>query len=396
MVVKRDGSRVPFDEGKIVRAIALAFYDVQHPDATNPYRDEPLACYGLGEESFAAAARIASSASQMLELSYRDGRHPAIEQIQDAVEKSIAGAGYWDVARVFILYRARHAERRLARYADNGLADYIAMAKYARYRPDLRRREIFSEQVDRVCDMHLEFFGGRLDRTAPRNLPGDVATLAAGRSGMLAASLAGRSLGDIIRDAFAQVSLRRVLPSMRSMQFGGAAVLKNHSRMFNCSFSNVDRPEFFREYFFLLLSGCGVGFSVQRHHTAMLPPLPARGPEIDLPMRHHHVADTIEGWSDALDALIASHREGWKVEFDYSAIRPRGAPLLTSGGKAPGHLPLKHALERVDRVLEQAAGRRLRPIEVYDVNMFIARAVLSGESDGRRRSACSRPTTRRC
>jgi ribonucleoside-diphosphate reductase alpha chain len=171
---------------------------------------------------------------------------------------------------------------------------------------------------------------------------------------------------------------------MRSMQFGGEAILKNQARMFNCSFSNVDRIDFFKEYFFLLLSGCGVGFSVQKRHIAMLPPLPARLRENELTVRHHHVADTIEGWADALDALIRSFFAGEKVEFDYSAIRPRGAPLKTSGGKAPGHLPLKRALNQVEAILDQASGRSLRPIEVYDINMFVARAVLSG---GIRRSA---------
>jgi ribonucleoside-triphosphate reductase len=168
------------------------------------------------------------------------------------------------------------------------------------------------------------------------------------------------------------------------MQFGGEAILKNHSRMFNCSFSNVDRVEFFREYFFLLLSGCGVGFSVQKHHIALLPAAQAP-PEHDLPVRapsrpgHHRglvgrAAHPVPGRSSTAT----------KVEFNYSALRPRGAPLRTSGGKAPGHLPLKKALLRVEAVLEQASGRALRPIEVYDINMFIAKAVLAG---GIRRSA---------
>jgi ribonucleoside-diphosphate reductase alpha chain len=171
---------------------------------------------------------------------------------------------------------------------------------------------------------------------------------------------------------------------MRSMQFGGEAILKNHSRMFNCSFSNVDRLEFFREYFFLLLSGCGVGFSVQKHHVALLPSLPKRAPDHDLPVWHYAILDTIEGWADALHALFVSFQEGKKIEFSYAAIRSRGAPLKTSGGKAPGHLPLKRALLNVEGILEQAGGRALRPIEVYDINMFIAKAVLAG---GIRRSA---------
>ncbi len=384
MVIKRDGSRARFDLNKVTRAIALAFHEVRTENAPNPYRDDILACFGLDSEAFMEVTRIAASVSQMLELYYRDGRHPSIEQVQDAAEKAIAAAGHWDMARAFVLYRARQSERRLVHYVDNGMADYIAMAKYARYRPELGRRELFTEGVERVRDMHLGFFAARVDQVLPDTLPADVVALAGDEAGLLARTLGGRRVGEVIGEVFAQVAAKKVLPSMRSMQFGGEAILKNHSRMFNCSFGNVDRVEFFREYFFLLLSGCGVGFSVQKHHVAMLPALPLRKAENELPVEHFHVADTIEGWSDALHALVLSYYEGRKVEFDFSAIRPRGTPLRTSGGKAPGHLPLKKALTRVDEILEQAAGRALRPIEVYDINMFIAKAVLAG---GIRRSA---------
>lgn len=384
MVLKRDGTRVRFDLNKVTRAIALAFHEVRTDNAPNPSRDDLLACFGLDSETFIEVTKVAAGVSQMLELYYRDGKHPAIEQVQDAVEKAIAAAGHWEVARAYMLYRARHAERRLTHYQDNGMADYIAMAKYARYRPELGRREIFAEGVDRVRDMHLEFFKPKLDRHAPTTLTADIAELAGRNGDLLLRTLGGLSVEQIIREAFAQVSTKKVLPSMRSMQFGGQAILKNHSRMFNCSFSNVDRLEFFREYFYLLLSGCGVGFSVQKHHIAMLPPLPVRAEENDLPVRHWHIADTIEGWSDAMHALVMSFYQGVKIEFDYSRVRPRGAALKTSGGKAPGHLPLKRALTRVEEILADAAGRALSPIEVYDINMFIAKAVLAG---GIRRSA---------
>ena len=384
MVVKRDGTRARFDLNKITRAVALAFYEVATKGADNPYRDDILACFGLDSDTFIEVTKIAEGASLMLELFYRDGKHPSIDQVQDGVEKAIAAAGRWDVARAYILYRARHAERRLARYDDNGLADYIAMAKYARYRPELGRREVFHEGVERVRDMHFSFFADKLTCSLPTELPAAVAELAGDNAALLASALGGRDLRKIITEAFRQVAVKIVLPSMRSMQFGGKAILTNHSRMFNCSYSNVDRLEFFREYFYLLLSGCGVGFSVQKHHIAMLPPLPARGAENDLPVWHYRIADTIEGWSDSLHALFQSHYEGKKIEFDYSVIRHRGAPLRTSGGKAPGHLPLKKALHKVEHILEHAAGRSLRPIEVYDINMYIAKAVLAG---GIRRSA---------
>ena len=384
MVVKRDGTRVRFDLHKITRAIALAFHEVRTDAAPNPFRDDALACYGLEGDAYREVTGIAAAVSLMLELHYREGRHPTIEQIQDAVEKAIAAAGHWEEARSYMLYRARHAERRLTQYANNGLADYIVMAKYARYRPELGRREIFIEGVERVRDMHLGFFASKLERRVPAELTAAVAELAGGQAGMLGHAWGGRNLGEIIHEAFAQVAAKKVLPSMRSMQFGGEAILRNHSRMFNCSFSNVDRVDFFKEYFFLLLSGCGVGFSVQKHHIALLPPLPHREAENDLPVWHFRIEDTIEGWSDALNALFTSHYEGKLIEFDFSAIRPRGARLRTSGGKAPGHLPLRKALHRVAEVLDQAAGRALRPIEIYDINMYVAKAVLAG---GIRRSA---------
>ena len=382
-VVKRDGSLVPWDPARIVRAVARAFYDVQHAGAENPLRDDPAARFGLDQATFDKVQQIATRAARMLELFYRTGRHPTIEQIQDTVEKSIAAEGEWDVARSYIIYRERHAAHRLNHYTENGLSDYIAISKYARYRRELGRRESFAEASRRVLAMHLEHFKERLALRLP---PPDETTspaLPADRR-LLTEWLAGGTLSDALHRAFGAVARKRVLPSMRSLQFGGEAILKNHARLFNCSFSPVDRVEFFREYFFLLLAGTGCGFSVQRHHVDRLPALPMRGEEMELTVIHHAIEDTIEGWADALHFLMRSHIERFKVEFNYSAIRPRGSALRTAGGKAPGHLPLKQALLDADAILTGAAGRKLRPIEVYDICMFTARAVLSG---GIRRSA---------
>ncbi|MFI5338060.1 MAG: ATP cone domain-containing protein, partial [Opitutales bacterium] len=381
-VIKRDGTTVPWDTARITRAVARAFYDVQHEGAENPRRDDPATRFGLDDATFHKVQQITSRAARMLELSYRSGRHPTIEQIQDTVEKSIAAEGEWDVARSYIIFRERQASHRLNHYAENGLSDYIAISKYARYRRELGRRESFAEAARRVLAMHLEHFKDHLalrlpppDETSPA-LPGDRR--------LLTEWLAGGTLSDALYRAFGAVARKRVLPSMRSLQFGGEAILKNHARLFNCSFSSVDRIEFFREYFFLLLAGTGCGFSVQRHHVDRLPGLPVRGEEMELTVIHHSVGDTIEGWADALHMLYRSHLERFKVEFNFSAIRPRGSALRTAGGKAPGHLPLKQSLLDVDAILTGASGRKLRPIEVYDICMFTARAVLSG---GIRRSA---------
>ena len=382
LVVKRDGTTVPWDASKITRAVALAFHDVQHDGAPNPHRDDAAARYGLDLETFLKAMAITGRVARMLELIYRQGRNPAIEQIQDTVEKAIAAEGEWAVARSYIVYRERQAALRLQAYAENGLGDYIACAKYARHRAALGRRESFAEAVQRVEAMHREFFRERLEARLALE-PAATPVESADRR-WLGEWLAGATLGELIQRAFGAVAAKRVLPSMRSLQFGGPAILRNHARLFNCAFSAADRVEFFREYYFLLLAGTGCGFSVQRHHVERLPVLAARGEEIDLPIVHHTVSDTIEGWADALHVLLLGYLEGFHAEFNFSNVRPRGRPLATSGGKAPGHLPLKQALLDVETQLRTACGRRLRPIEVYDICMFLARSVLSG---GIRRSA---------
>ncbi len=276
----------------------------------------------------------------------------------------------------------KRADTQPRDYADNGLSDFIATDKYARYRPDLKRRELFHEIVDRVESMHLRRFGG-YHKCPDQFLPPPDKTTDPAQE-RVRACLAGRTVPDCIREAFHAVREKRVMPSMRSLQFGGKAIEAANARMFNCCFSPVDRIAFFREYFYLLLAGCGCGISVQFHHINRLPKFPNRPDDRKLPVVDHAVADSIEGWSDSLDALFQSYLSGYMVRFDYSRIRRRGAPLKTSGGRAPGYRPLKRALENVEQILKRAGGRRLQPIEAYDICMFVARAVIAG---GTRRSA---------
>jgi len=263
-------------------------------------------------------------------------------------------------------------------HLENGLQDFIAISRYARFLPDKRRRETWDEAVARVRDMHLEHFPDA-DLVAARR----EAVAAGDLSAEEAASLPlPANLHAAIRNAYAAVERREVLPSMRSLQFGGEAILTKHARVYNCAFTYIDRLEAFRETLYLLLCGCGVGFSVQQHHIAQLPLLaPHRE---DAPRESHAVADTIEGWADALHAVMLAAVEGRTVVCDYSAIRPAGAPLRTSGGRAPGAEPLFHSITRIEGILQAAAGRRLRSIEAYDILMWAAKAVLSG---GVRRSA---------
>jgi ribonucleoside-triphosphate reductase (thioredoxin) len=386
-VAKRDGRSVAFDSAKIVRAISLSFYDVGNNGAPNPHREDPEGRYGLDGDDFAKANAITQRVCQMLELYYRWGRTPSVEEVQDTIEKAIAAEGEWAVARSYMLYRERKAEMRIHSYEQSGMEDYIAVAKYARYRAELGRRETFAEAVERVATMHLgkfapqgsgQPFGEILAALiSEEEIDGELAH----RVGRM---FEQRDLPAVIREAFEAVKEKRVLPSMRSLQFGGPAIEQAHARMFNCSFSPVDRVEFFREYFYLLLAGTGCGFSVQKHHIERLPPLPERPGEMDLEVLHCTVVDTIEGWADALHELVLSFLRGYKVEYNFSAIRPRGSALKTSGGRAPGHLPLKRSLAAVEKILAAAAGRRLKPVEAYDICMHVAKAVLSG---GIRRSA---------
>lgn len=271
------------------------------------------------------------------------------------------------------------ASHRPVRHDQNGLEDYIAVSRYARYDAEKKRRETWGEAVQRVRDMHLGHYAEKpLEDIAAEALKaGEIEASAIAKMGSLV------SLHESINDAFAAVEEKRVLPSMRSLQFGGEAILKKHTRVYNCAFLHLDRLEAFRETLYLLLCGCGVGFSVQTQHVSKLPAL-APAPAEDAPATTYLIKDTIEGWADALHELMSAAVEGRKVKFDFSDIRPAGAPLRTSGGKAPGPEPLMHTLDKIEKILAPAAGRQLRSIEAYDCLMWAAKAVLSG---GIRRSA---------
>ncbi|MDR1498272.1 MAG: hypothetical protein LBS59_07700 [Puniceicoccales bacterium] len=360
-VTKRDGRVAPWSRVRVERAVACALASVSQPAGWNEGQGP-----GIDAAARDAAAQIAAAVENVFSQRMEAGEAPNVEQIQDAAERSLAQFGFFEAAKSFILYRAAHTKRRAGTGSrPNGLQDYIAVSKYARYNPLLKRREVWPEPVERVAAMHKRRFAW-VDRQLKLPIEGDVPFCAQ------------------IDAAFAKVAAYRVLPSMRSLQFGGTAIEKEEARMFNCAFTFINRIEAFSETLWLLLCGTGTGFSVQTRHINELPIFPQRLPDDDLPVHHHHVADTITGWADALDALMRSYLNGSLVEFDYSGIRPRGRPLITSGGKAPGHVPLRRSLDNIRKILDRIPGRRLKPIEAYDILMHAAKAVLSG---GIRRSA---------
>lgn len=227
------------------------------------------------------------------------------------------------------------------------LSDITVFRTYAKYLPHAGRRESFQETVNRCMLMHLERFP-KLSR-------------------------------DIIK-AFKYVHDYKIFPSMRTLQFAGSGILKNNLRGFNCSFTAIDDPRCFGEVLYLLLSGTGVGFSVQKHHTNKLP-------IVQKPREEgvHYVHDSIEGWAQALDLLVDAYfYRRIRPVFDFSHVRSKGTILSTTGAPAPGPEPLKLMLQQVEDKLQTSIGRRMKPLEIHDIVCLISACVLSG---GIRRSA---------
>jgi len=330
-VRKRDGTIEQWNDRKIIKAMLGAFQEVV-PDSIPDVEDLLVKIVNYFDHN-------------------PDNAIITIEEIQDKVEE-ILMKSYSDVAKAYILYRHERAKVRAAKRKpdQDAIADYIHPAKYGKFDPRLKRREIYEETTSRVEQMHMEKY--------PR-------------------------LYEEIGFAFDMVRKKLVLPSMRSMQFAGARVKAHNASMYNCSFTLVDRPEVFGEIFYLLLCGCGVGFSVQWSHVEKLRKL---GRIDKTKVVHHTVDDTIIGWANAITSLFASYlfESGPYAEFSYTMIRAEGSPLKTSGGLAPGHLPLKRVIQKVRGILDNAQGRKLRPIECHDIICHIAEGVLAG---GIRRSS---------
>jgi len=230
------------------------------------------------------------------------------------------------------------------------LSEITVYMKYAKYIPDLNRRETWDELVTRNKQMHIKKYP---------------------------------QLTSEIDDVYKFVYDKKVLPSMRSLQFGGKPIEISPNRVYNCAYLPIDDYRAFGETMFLLLGGTGVGYSVQTHHVEKLPEIHKPNPN---KKRRYLIADSIEGWADAVKVLVKSYFTGGSsFMFDFSDIRQKGARLVTSGGKAPGPQPLKECLIKLQGILDSKEdGDKLSPIQVHDMICHIADAVLAG---GIRRAA---------
>jgi ribonucleoside-diphosphate reductase alpha chain len=232
------------------------------------------------------------------------------------------------------------------------LSDITVYMKYAKYIPELNRRETWEELVTRNKNMHIKRYP---------------------------------ELKDEIENVYKLVYSKKILPSMRSLQFAGKPIEISPNRVYNCAYLPIDHIDSFSEIMFLLLGGTGVGYSVQKHHVDKLPPVNKPYPKRT---RRFLIGDSIEGWADAIKVLMKSYmgdRRSSKVIFDYSDIRAKGALLVTSGGKAPGPQPLKECIVKITGILDNKEdGDQLTTLETHDIVCHIADAVLAG---GIRRAA---------
>ena len=236
---------------------------------------------------------------------------------------------------------------------------FVFTSKYAGYLENKKRRESWQESTNRLSDMFLQKYP---------------------------------DCKDLIEEVRIGTRKKIILGSQRALQFAGKPMFKHNARGFNCCGTQCDRGRFFQECMYLLLCGCGTGFSVQKHHIKKLPKLIKKKEG----QTKFVIPDSIEGWADAIGILVNSYfrngewgeYEGTTVTFDYRAIRERGANLSSSAGKAPGPEPLKKAINKIRRLLDaciENGQTQLRPIDAYDIVMHSADAVISG---GVRRSAC--------
>lgn len=235
------------------------------------------------------------------------------------------------------------------------LSDITIYSKYAKYMGDVSRREVWEEICMRNADMHAKRYTHISD--------------------------------DIYRVYARSVMSKKIVPSMRSLQFGGKAIEVNNSRIYNCAAIAMDCSTAFAEIMFLLLGGTGVGYSVQKHHVDKLNPITSPSPR----HRKFIVRDDIMGWADCIKALVRSYFEDRAyIDYDFSEIRKKGTLLKTAGGRAPGPEPLKDCVHNIRKIMntaleERGENTKLKPIEVHDICCHIANAVLAG---GIRRSAC--------
>lgn len=346
-VKKRNGEIIAFDQAKITNAVLRAM------EAT-------------GEGNLDDAKRVSDKIFLELKTKYRSGGIPGIEEIQNIVERKLVVAGFFNVARAYILYREKRAELRsqareipkevqdLAikskKYFRNALGEFIGYLIYARWIPEKGRRETYIETVSRYINFMKENLGTRIS-------------------------------DEDISELNEAILKQEVLPSMRLLWSAGPAAKATNVAGYNCSYIAITEIKDFGEILYISMCGTGVGFSVEEKAIQRLPQIHTQTGEI---LETHIIDDSKEGWADALTLSLVTWFSGKDINFDFSHLRPAGARLKTMGGKSSGPDPLKSLLVFCRGKILSRQGRRLSTLDVHDIACKIGECVVMG---GVRRSA---------
>jgi ribonucleoside-triphosphate reductase (thioredoxin) len=342
-IIKRNGRVAPFDLTRIENALARCFAS-------------------LGHEPAVPVSELAQRVVNVVTAKYEQ---PSVEGVQDIVEMVLQAAGEYQAAKRYILYRAEHAKMRKQRpvpekvrqafaesdaYFPTQLQKFQFYDKYARFNYELGRRETWIETVDRAVDFLRELSEDRL--------PAETF--------------------DRIRQGILEM---RVMPSMRLLAMAGPAARRNHIAIYNCSYMPVDSIDSFVEALIISMSGCGVGFSVERQYVEQFPRIQRQSGK---PSTCHLVEDSSEGWAVALRLGLDTWFAGEDIQFDFSQVRPIGMPLKTKGGRASGPEPLRKMLEFARSRILSRQGSFLRTLDAHDIMCSVGDAAVSG---GVRRTA---------
>ncbi len=342
-VVKRDGRIVPFDIKRIENAMQRCFD-------------------GLDMEPKTDVGHLAQQVVNVVAAKYS---LPTVEGIQDIVEMVLQSAGEYEAAKAYILYRAEHAKMRAQRpvpdevrqafaesdpYFPSQLRKFQFYDKYSRFNYDLGRRETWIETVNRAVDFLKDLSEYRLPAQSYERLHQGILEM-------------------------------KVMPSMRLLAMAGPAARRNNIAIYNCSYMPVDSIDSFVEALIISMSGCGVGFSVERKYVEQFPRIARQSGE---PPPTFVVADSSEGWAEAVRAGLTAWFSGKDMRFDYSEVRPGGMPLRVKGGRASGPEPLRKMLDFARQRILSRQGSFLRPLDAHDIMCAVGDAAVSG---GVRRTA---------
>lgn len=349
-VQKRDGRTVDFQLHKIKNAVEKAF----------------IAC---NENENVSGKAMKVTLQVLREIPNKD--IISIEEIQDNVENALMDLQYHKVAKEYILYRLEHQKIReekgtfstkpqekdehlkeiaklsAERFDNDPMREFVYMRTYSRWIPEKGRREFWQETVERFINFVRSKIGDKISEEDYHLI-------------------------------FDYVFQQKVMPSMRLLQFAGPAAERCNVCAYNCSFSAPTSFKDLADIMYLSMSGTGVGFSVEKENIDKFPKITLNSTNLTV---EFEVADSKEGWCDSLIFALENYFAGNDVVFDYSFLRPKGARLLTSGGRSSGPEPLKDLHRFIKEMVTQKRREKinkLTPLNVHDIICKIGQIVIAG------------------